>query len=265
MKTPLISIILSTYNGSKYIKESIESVLKQTYTNFEFIIINDCSTDNVGDLILSYKKNDNRIIYIKNEKNLKLTSSLNKGLKKVKWKYIARIDDDDIWLKEKLEKQVNFMENNSDYGVCWTQRIDIDENWKELITHKKIIKNTEIKKIMLFWSQFSHSSILIRKKAIDELWWYNIKYNYIEDYELWLRIWTKYKLYNIPEKLLIYRFLYSSISRKNKIKIQLLWIKVIFKYSKYYPNFLKALFQRIIILIFPRKLINILVNIKNKI
>ncbi len=101
-----ISIILSTYNGSRYIRESIESVLSQSYKNFEFIIINDCSSDRTEEIILQYQKKDKRIIYIKNETNLKLTESLNKWIRASKWEYIARIDDDDIWLKNKLEKQV---------------------------------------------------------------------------------------------------------------------------------------------------------------
>ena len=111
MSKPLVSVLMAVYNGEKYLLEAIESILNQTYTNFEFLIINDGSTDSTEEIILSYS--DQRIRYIKNEQNLKLIASLNKGLDLAKGKYIARMDADDISLPDRLEKQVNFLERNS--------------------------------------------------------------------------------------------------------------------------------------------------------
>ena len=246
MKASLISIILSTYNGSKYISESIESVLNQSYSNFEFIIINDASTDNIEDIILDYQKKDNRIIYIKNKKNLNVSKSRNKWIKIAKWKYITNIDDDDIWMKDKLEKQVDFMENNTDYWLCWTSTIIIDSKWKEIEKIKMRKINDKIKNNLLKSNQFTHSSIIIRKSILNRIWWfYNEKYNNWEDYELWLRIWTISKLYNLQEYLVKYRWLETSISRKKWFNQELLAFKIMLKNRNNYCFFYKALFLRI--------------------
>lgn len=250
MNNSLVSVILSTYNWWKYIKESIESVLNQTHDNLEFIIINDYSTDNVEEIILEFMKNDKRIIYIKNKTNLKLTESLNKWLKKSKWKYIARIDDDDIWINDKLEKQISFMEINREYWLCWTSIIIINSEWKEI--HKTYMreKNYEIKDNLLKSNQFTHSSIIIKKSILNKAWWhYCKKWEWVEDYELWLRIWKISKLYNIRECLVKYRWLSNSISRKNQKQQQLNSIKLWFKYKKNYNNFILSFFYKIVFFI----------------
>ncbi len=270
MKTPLVSIILATYNGLKYIEESINSVLNQTYKNFEFIIINDCSTNNVEQIILNYQKKDNRIIYIKNKTNLKLTQSLNKWINISKWKYIARIDDDDIWLPEKLKKQINFMEKNKDYWLCWTSTIVIDSKWNKIQKIKMRNTDREIKENILKSNQFTHSSIIIKKNILNNIWWwYNKKWEWTEDYELWLRIWKISKLYNLSDFLVKYRWLKTSISRKNKNKQQINNIKLCFKFKKYYNNFTLSILYKlifyIILLISNEKIIKYnLWKIKNK-
>lgn len=263
---PLISIILSTYNGSKYISESINSVLTQSYSNFEFIIINDCSSDNVEQIILNFQKKDKKIIYIKNKENIKLTSSLNKWLEISKWKYIARIDDDDIWLKNKLEKQVNFMEKNNNFWLCWTSTVIINSKWKEIKKVKMRINDNDIKDNILKSNQFTHSSIIIRKSILDKVWWYyNTNYNWAEDYELWLRIWKISNFYNIPEYLVKYRWLETSISRKKWFIQEILALKIMMKNKNNYPNFYKSFFLRIITIIIPQKLKKKIISfIKNK-
>ena len=266
---PLVSVIMSTYNGSKYISESIESVLSQTYKNFEFIIINDCSTDNVEDIILNHQKDDNRIIYIKNKENLKLTKSLNKWLKLAKWKYIARIDDDDIWVKKKLEKQVDFMEKNDDYWLCWTSTIIIDSKWKEIEKIKMRETDKEIKNNLLKSNQFTHSSIIIRKSILDKVWWfYNEYYNNWEDYELWLRIWTISKLYNLQEYLVKYRILKTSISRTKHFNQKKLAFLISLKYFNKYPNWFISIIINFIKLLIPQiiyeKILKIYLNIYHK-
>ncbi len=265
MKTPLVSIILATYNWSKYIKESIESVLSQSYNNFEFIIINDCSTDNVEKIILSYK--DNRIIYIKNKENLKLTKSLNKWLKIAKWKYIARIDDDDIWCDiNKLKKQVSFMEKNPDYWLCWTWSIFIDENWKELTRELKRWWDSNIRNHILQWNHFSHPTIIMRKNILNKIWNYckDKKCLYIEDYDLWLKIWTVSKFDNLQEYSIKYRVRSWSITRKHRLKQKINTFLIYFKYFKFYPSKIKWLCAQLIILLFPNNLIKLIVKI-NKI
>lgn len=265
MKTPLISVILPTYNGSKYISEAIESVLDQSFSDFEFIIINDASTDNkVENIILEFQKKDPRIIYIKNEQNLKLTRTLNKWIDLSKWDYIARIDDDDIWTdKDKLKKQFSFLNENLEYWIIWTNWICIDKNdniiWK--IIHSE--QNDDIRKKMLFTNQFIHSSVLIRKNIINKVWSYNPEWNYVEDYEFWLRIWNKSKLYNLSDFSIHYRILENSITRQKNFRQNLMILKLLFKNRNSYPNFISSLFLRLIILIFPQKFISSLKNYFN--
>ncbi len=131
---PLVSIILPTYNWHHdRLSQSIESVLWQSYKNFELIIINDASTNDIEATILKYQQQDSRIIYLKNEKNLQLTNTLNKGIQHAKWIYIARIDDDDIRCNpDKLQKQVDFMRSHPDYGLCGTSTILINESWVKI-------------------------------------------------------------------------------------------------------------------------------------
>ena len=122
MNQSLVSIILPTYNGKvEWLSQAIDSVIVQTYTHRELIIINDASTNDIETTIMEYVAKDKRIKYYRNEINLKLTNTLNKGLKIAQGAYIARIDDDDIRCdKEKLEKQIVFMEQNAGYGLCGT-------------------------------------------------------------------------------------------------------------------------------------------------
>lgn len=264
-KKPLVSIILSTYNWNpKWLTESITSVLKQTYTNFELIIINDASTNNIEDTILNFQKKDERIIYIKNEKNVWLTTSLNKWIKKSNWKYIARIDDDDIWQdNKKLEKQIDFMEQNNDYWVCWTWVILIDENWNEL---KKILNRWWDEKIRNYISgsnQFTHSSIIIRKSILDKVWWYidNNITKYIEDYDLWLRIWTVSKFHNLQEYCVKYRIRSGGISWKKELIQKINAFRAYLKYKNYYPNKISWFIKQLINICLPNVIIRKVINL----
>lgn len=252
MSNPIVSIILSTYNWNHdWLSLAIDSVLNQSFVDFELIIINDCSKNDIEKTILMYKEKDSRIVYIKNEINLRLTKSLNKGIEESKWKYIARIDDDDIWCdKEKLKKQVDFMEQNPDYWLCGTQVIFIDENWKELERIKNPTSDKDIKKSILFGCKFFHSSVIIRKKALEEVWVYSSDWDYSEDHELWLRIWTKYKLHNLDDFALLYRINQNGICFTNSFKQRKSGIILVNKYKSYYPNYILAQIYSIWLLVF---------------
>ena len=113
---PKVTVLMPVYNCEKYLRESIESILNQTFKDFEFLIINDGSSDKSAEIVESY--NDNRINFVQNEKNIGLAASLNRGLDIAKGEYIARMDADDISLPERLEKQVRFMETNPQIGIC---------------------------------------------------------------------------------------------------------------------------------------------------
>ena len=127
MKEDLVSIVTPTYNCGKFITETIESVIGQTYKNWEMIIVDDCSKDNTQEIVKKYLKNDKRIKYIKFEKNQGAAIARNTAIREAKGRYIAFLDSDDLWSKDKLEKQINFMKKNS-YSFTCTAYEQIDEN-----------------------------------------------------------------------------------------------------------------------------------------
>lgn len=129
MNSSLVSIIMPTYNCAKFIEESIESVLSQTYKNWELIIVDDCSNDNTEDIVKRYCETDDRIKYLKLDVNSGAAIARNKGIEQARGKYIAFLDSDDLWMDGKLEKQISFMEENN-YNFTCTDYMQIDESGK---------------------------------------------------------------------------------------------------------------------------------------
>lgn len=263
-KSPLVSVILPTYNGKKErISESIESVLNQTFTDFEFIIINDCSTNDIEKTIKDYEKKDSRIIYVKNEENLKQTKTMSKWIALSKGKYIARIDDDDIRAdKTQLQQQIDFMEKNTDYWLVWTNADIIDQNWKFLYRLNRPGTDKDLRDNMLVWNWFIQSSIVIRKETLNKVWWYDPKWNLVEDYEMWMRIGTVSKMMNLLNILSKVRINPNSVTRKNYNKQKRMTIRLILKYCKYYPkkHLVKWLCFHIWELIIPQKITRYILN-----
>lgn len=224
----LISVVLPVYNGEKYIAEAIDSILKQTYTNFELIIIDDGSTDNSLELIEKYKKQDSRIIIISRE-NRGLIATLNQGIEKAKGKYIARMDQDDISLPSRFEEQVNIMINDIKVVVCGSWINIFGVNKKDKIV-KYYEKDKQIKANLLLSCCFAHPSVMIRKNLmIDNNIWYNNDFENAEDYHLWTQLAKVGEFYNIPKVLLNYRFLETSITRvadKNESQRKRIYTKI---------------------------------------
>ena len=196
---PTISVVMPVYNGEEYLCEAIDSILNQTYTDFEFIILNDGSTDKTEEIILSYS--DPRIVYVKNDVNLQITKTLNRGIALARGRYIARMDADDISLSTRFEKQVRFLEDNPNVDVCGT--------WVEIFGSRKErweypIEHEEIKAMLLFNSALAHPSIMM-KKSIFKTTQYDEKYNKAQDYALWVSLLRICTFHNIPEFLLKYR------------------------------------------------------------
>jgi len=212
-KNPMISVILPVYNAKKYLDEAINSILTQTFKDFEFIIINDGSTDNSLNIIEHYRKKDNRIVLISRE-NKGLISSLNEGIKKSKGKYIARMDADDISLSTRFEEQYNFLEKNLDIGVCGTWA-EVFKKGSQSRFLKHPITHDELLTRLLFSVPFAHPSIMMRKELFDRYnLEYNLEYKNAEDYKFWLDISKYTKFGNIPKVLFKYRYLESSVSRQ---------------------------------------------------
>ena len=154
-----ISIIMPAYNAEKYIREAIESILNQTYTDFEFIIINDGSTDKTKEIIKSYS--DPRIVYMENEENSGIVVTLNKGLKCAQGEYIARMDSDDISLPDRFEKQIAYMDKHKDVGVLGTSIIIFGEGIKEQI-YQFDSKYKKAKADLFFNSSLAHPTVMIQ-------------------------------------------------------------------------------------------------------
>lgn len=207
---PKISVLLPVYNGESYLREAIESILHQSYTNFELIIFNDGSTDNSEKIIKAF--DDSRIVYYKQE-NQGLAATLNNAIKVSKGEYLARQDQDDYSYPERFEKQIEFLEKHPHYGVVgtWAENIDSevkDRIWNKQPHHKRPpIESFVLKYELLFGSPFVHSSVMIRKSVFDKVGLYSIDKvrQPPEDYELWSRIAREFEIANIPEMLQVYR------------------------------------------------------------
>lgn len=214
MKSPKITVLMSVYNGEKYIKEAIDSILFQTFKDFEFLIINDGSTDRTAEIIRSYS--DPRIKIHKNKENFGLTKSLNIGLKLARGEYIARQDADDVSIPERLEKELDFLETHKDYAVVGTFVKIMNENSKIIHLLERPVEGTKIREFLKIDNCISHGSTMIRMESFYDVGSYDESIERSQDYELWLRISKKYRMANIPEYLYIWRNHKDNIEAKYK-------------------------------------------------
>ncbi len=206
---PLISVLLPTYNCDKYINECIDSILCQTYANFELLIIDDCSTDNTVNLIKEYQ--DQRIKLVVKEKNSGYTDSLNWGIENAKGKYIARMDGDDVCMPTRFEEQVAFLEVNLNVILCGTAIQIIGTS--TVLRHPS--NHDAIKVKLCFSSSFYHPSVMGRIEVFRANL-YNKKYEPAEDYDLWTRLAFQGKLANLEKILLLYRVHDNQVSNERK-------------------------------------------------
>lgn len=212
-----ITVLMSVYNGEKYLSEAVESILNQTFKDFEFLIINDASTDNTRKILKSYK--DSRIKIITNKKNLGLTKSLNKGLEIAKGEYIARQDADDISAPERLDKQYHYLNIHQQIFLVGTGAYDIDEKGNIKTTREPLINPDLIKKTLYENNCLYHPSIMFRNEKDN---FYREKFLYAQDYDFYLILLSKGKhLDNIQEPLIKYRINPEGVSWAKKSKQKL--------------------------------------------
>lgn len=215
-----LAVIMPTYNAVLYLKDSIESVLNQTFCNFDLYIFDDYSTDNTEKIISEYQ--DSRIHYRKNPENYGIAKTLNKGLDELlsQYEYIARMDADDWCFPERFQKQLDYLEQHQQLVLCGTQGYwlkDITQNpnsgWVYPVNHHSI------EKILLFAASFGHSSVVFRSSFFQK---YNFRYNEnistCEDWELWIRIVKIGNVANLPDFLMKYRVVPTSNHRSEKNK-----------------------------------------------
>lgn len=198
----MVSVIMPAYNAEKYIAAAIDSILAQSYGDFELIVINDCSQDRTEEIVLSY--DDPRIVYLKNEENLGVAATLNKGLTVAKGEYIARMDADDISLPKRFEKQVAFLNANADVAVLGTNLETFNEAGP-ICTGWSATEPEQMKVDLLFACGLAHPSVMMRTCVIRELGGYDENFNGLEDYELWCRVLEKHQITTLPDILLRYR------------------------------------------------------------
>ena len=194
----LVSIVMPSYNTAKYIEESINSVLNQTHSNWELIIVDDCSTDNTDEILSKYV-DDKRIIYIKNEKNSGAAVSRNRALREAKGKWIAFLDSDDLWEPTKLEKQIKFMKEN-DYKFSYTDyKIKLNDVWLPYVyTGPKVVNKRKMKD----YCYFSTITVMYDREYVGLIQIESVRKN--NDYALWLKIIEKAKCYRFNECLSYY-------------------------------------------------------------
>lgn len=240
-KKPLVSVILPTYNRATFVKRTIESVLNQTYDNLEILVIDDGSSDETERVVKGI--DHNQVIYIKNKVNQGIQKSLNTGIKSAKGKYLARIDDQDIWLDEqKLEKQVQFMEKHKDYVLTGTGVIFVNTDGVEIYRYLHPQTDLELRKSLLSKNHFTHSSVLLRKEAVIKIGGYgeNELLRHVEDYDLWLKMGMIGKMYNFPTYSVSYVVDEKGLSGQNRIEQIKKNLELVHKYKNNYPHYYKS-------------------------
>ena len=210
VKKTEVSVLMPVYNGEKYLREAIDSILNQTFSDFELLVINDGSADGTVDIISSY--DDRRIRLVHNHRNLGLINTLNRGLELASGRYIARMDADDISEPDRIRLQVVFMDSHPDIGLCgtWFQFMGTNIIIKHPIEHDKI-------KIKLFAdTAFAHPTVMFRKSVLKNVNpFYDPAYAHAEDYEFWIRLAQVTTTANIPQVLLHYRLHETQVSTEN--------------------------------------------------
>ncbi len=209
----LVSVYMSAYNAEKYILESVNSVLNQTYKNIQLIVVDDCSTDKTLEILKSV--DDVRLEVYQNSKNMHMAYSWNEGLKHVKGEYVAHIDADDMWLPDKTEKQVAFLEEHPEYGACFTHADIIDENnniINDLYPNLKSVfsmHNLPQEEMFAYFidnaNHFCHCAMVARTDIVKNAGNYDITKLYLNDYDLWLKVLCLTPIYVIPEPLTLCR------------------------------------------------------------
>jgi len=210
--TPMVSVILPTYNGRTYVGAAIQSILAQSFANYEFIIIDDGSRDGTPDVIREYS--DPRV-QLTVQENRGLAATLNCGIEMARGRYVARLDQDDWSLPQRLERQVAYMEEHPQCGLLgtWAEIWQGDQPTGRVHSHPA--DSTELKAELLLNNPFVHSSAMLRRAVIEDIGTYttDMSRQPPEDFELWSRIARKYDVANIPEVLHVYREVQGSMSR----------------------------------------------------
>ena len=228
-----VSVIMSVFNCEKFLSSSIESILQQSFSDFEFIIFDDASTDSSRNIIESFASEDPRIKTIFNIENQGLTKNLNKGIGMSKAVYIARMDADDIALPNRLDKQIKYLEKNTHIDILGSSAIDIDEKGNHLQKRQAPESHSEIIKLLPKANPMIHSTIVFKRKRLKKIDFYNESYRTTQDYEMWFRAAGNGMIFcNLSEILLFYR-MDNNYHRRKSIRYRLYDCKLRLESFKY--------------------------------
>jgi len=260
---------MPAYNAEKYIAEAIESILAQTFKDFEFIIVDDASTDDTWKIIQDYAKKDKRIVTLQNNSNQKICKTLNRGIDIVKGKYIVRMDADDWSFPDRIQKQYEYMEAHRDVVISGGTMIVCDEKLVPISKRTYSQNDNDLKKLILRFSPFSHPSVIIETEIIKKIGGYNMLY--AEDIELYLKLGEYGKFGNTSDTLIKYRDIPSSmtntklkITELHTLQLRLRAVKKL-GYSFTFFDLIYNILQLVSIYIFPTQMKIFIFNIlRNK-
>ena len=207
---PRVSVVMSVYNGEPYLREAVESILNQTYQDFELIIIDDASTDNSREVLSNY--DDHRIMRLYNPVNLGLTPSLNRGLAVSRGEFIARQDADDLSLPTRLAQQLDYLDRHPDIGVLGTQMEVINAAGTFVYNYELPVSHSLIAWSLFFGRSVAHPTVMLRRQVLEDAGGYDPVFTHVEDFELWTRLLEKTKFANLGYPLYRYRDRADSIS-----------------------------------------------------
>jgi glycosyltransferase involved in cell wall biosynthesis len=227
---PAVSVLMPVYNGERYLATAIESILNQTFADFEFIIVDDGSTDGTAAILADYQQRDERIQVYRQE-NQGIVASLNRGLELAQGKYIARMDSDDVSLPERLAKQVDFLEAHPDIGVLGTWVKIMDSSGSTSDTWQFPAQHGVLGWCLCFTCPIMHPTVMMRRQIVEQAGGYSSDMVHAEDYDLWRRLSGVTRLSNLPDVLLQLRLheanvsrVYTSEQRRNSVRISSLMI-----------------------------------------
>ena len=229
--TPILSVLMPVFNSERFVAEAIESILKQTFKDFELLILDDASTDNCLEIIEDFKRKDSRIKVFQNEKNLGVVESRNKLINLSKGKYIAWLDSDDIALPNRFEKQIKFLEDHPEIGMVGAYPKIIDENGKKLGIWLFETDPQKLKIELFFHSPYLSSSVMIRKSSLPQNF-YDSKFPVAEDFDLYSKISENCDAANISKFLVKYRINSKGLSKSNTGKMEQLAVQVIKEHAE---------------------------------
>lgn len=214
MEQPKVSIIMASYNHAEYIGQAIESILGQTYTNWEFIIYDDCSTDNSAEIIKAYR--DNRIRFYQGKKNIGAVCAFNELLKLTQGEYVAILGSDDMWEKDKLQEQIEVLEKDKDIAVCFSFASLIDEEGMPypesscefdvtIFNQKNRTRGEYVRNFFEKGNYLCHPSSVVRKNVVNEIGMFDKRFRQLHDFYYWTQIVQKYTFFIIQKPLVQYR------------------------------------------------------------